>query len=188
MPPRTVLLVEDETDLLLFPPLRAGWGLRGIPLSVPISGINARRVIFGAMNLADGGLWLLAQERQRAEDFQDFLEYLHEFHRHRHVALLLDGDHSHTDEESQDLAENLSMELIWLPKRSPKLNPMDHLWGQAKDIVSANRQNATIEEQVEHFLRYLASLTPEEILHTSGVLSPRFWLKSVLSRKLCGLA
>ncbi len=31
LPPRSVLLVEDETDLLLFPPLRANWSRRGDP-------------------------------------------------------------------------------------------------------------------------------------------------------------
>ena len=42
LPPRCVKLFEDETDLLLFPPLRAAWGLRGQPTEVPISGFNAR--------------------------------------------------------------------------------------------------------------------------------------------------
>lgn len=177
-------MAEDETDLLLFPPLRVGWGLKGEPLNVPISGRNARRVIFGAMNLLDGGLWLLTQHHQRADNFQEFLEYLREHYGQRPIALLLDGDRSHTDEETQDLAEDLSIEFIWLPKRSPKLNPMDHLWGRAKDIVSANKQYATIDEQVERFLRYLVSLSGTEALHKAGVLSPNFWLRSVLSKQL----
>jgi transposase len=177
---KTALLAEDETDLLLFPPLRAAWGLKGKPLNVPISGRNARRVVFGAMNLHDGGLWLLTQPHQRADNFQEFLEYLHEDHRKRHLALLLDEDSSHTDEQTQEMAEELSIEFIWLPKRTPKLNPMDHLWGQAKDVVSANKQYATLDEQVERFLLYLANLSTQEVLHTAGVLSPHFWLQSVL--------
>jgi transposase len=183
-----VLLVEDETDLLLFPPLRAGWGRKGEPFNVPISGKNARRVIFGAMNLRDGSLYLLAQHRQRAEDFQEFLEYLRGYHGRRHMALLLDEDSSHTDEETQDMAEDLSIKFIWLPKRSPKLNPMDHLWGQAKDVVSANKQYTTIDEQVERFLPYLANLSKWEVLHTAGVLSPEFWLRSALSKNFSPLA
>lgn len=174
--------------MLLFPPLRAAWGLKSELLNVPISGRNARRVVFGAMNLCSGQLWLLTQHRQRAEDFQEFLEYLHEGHPRRRIALLLDEDSSHTDEETQDMAEDLSIELIWLPKRTPKLNPLDHLWGEGKDIVSGNRQYATIDEQVERFLFYLANLSPWEVLHKAGVLSPKFWLRTVLCQKLPGHA
>ncbi len=80
------------------------------------------------------------------------------------------------------------MTLLWLPKRSPKLNPMDTLWGQGKDVTSANKQYATIDEQVGRFLGHLRCLTNQEALHTSGVLSKRFWLKAALSNYFCGLA
>ncbi len=66
------------------------------------------------------------------------------------MALLLDGDPSHTAKAS--LREAEGMTLLWLPKRSPELNPMDTLWGQGKDVIAANKQYATIEEQVDHFL------------------------------------
>ena len=54
MPPRSAKLAEDETDLRLFPPLRAGWARRGEEAPVPISGGNAKRVLFGAINLETG--------------------------------------------------------------------------------------------------------------------------------------
>ena len=79
-------------------------------------------------------------------------------------------------------AETYGIELLWLPKRSPELNPMDTLWGQGKDAISVNKQYATIEEQVERFLSHLSSLSNEEALHTSGVLSEDFWLKGALSK------
>jgi len=53
------------------------------------------------------------------------------------------------------LREAEGMTLLWLPKRCPELNPMDTLWGQGKDVVSANRQYRTVEEQVDRFLDYL---------------------------------
>ena len=182
------MLAEDETDLLLFPPLRAAWGLRGQPRDVWISGQNARRVVFGAMNLCTGSGSFLVRRRQRAEDFQEFLGFLHWHYRGWHPALLLDEDPSHTAKGSQQLAESLSIKLLWLPKRSPKLNPMDTLWGQAKDVVSANRQYATIDDQVDRFLNYLNALSPREALHTSGVLSKNFWLRLALSKHFCGPA
>jgi transposase len=182
------LLAEDETDILLFPPLRNAWRLRGQPGDVVISGRNARRVVFGAMNLCTGGRWFLVRKRGRGEDFRAFLELLHEHYRSWHLALLLDEDSSHTDGKSQALVEELGIELIWMPKRSPKLNPMDHLWGQGKDIISGNRQYATIDQQVDLFIEHLENLPPRTALRTSGVLAPTFWLKSVLSKNFCGPA
>jgi hypothetical protein len=96
------------------------------------------------------------------------------------VALLQDEDSSHTAESSVALARIFDIEVIPLPKRAPQLNPMDTLWGQGKDIISANKQYATIEDQVDRFLRHLQSLTPQEALHTAGVLSEDFWLRDVL--------
>ena len=185
MPLRSVLLAEDETDLLLLPPLRAGWARRGQPFDVPLSGRNARRVIFGAMNLRTGSRLFLPRERQRAGDFQAFLELVHDRYRGWHVALLLDEDPCHTAAGSTDLAAEFNMELLWLPKRSPKLNPMDTLWGQGKDVVSANKQYSTIDEQVERFINYLSGLSGKEALHTSGVLSKNFWLRKALSKNFC---
>jgi hypothetical protein len=180
LPPRSVLLAEDETDLLLFPPLRANWSPRGEANRVLLSGWNARRVIFGAMNLRTGTRLFLARQRQKQEDFQAFLHLLRLHYRGWHVALLLDENPSHTAARSQRLASDLNIQLLWLPKRSPELNPMDHLWGQAKDVVSANMQYPTIDEHVRAFLEYLEALSPREARHTSGILSKHFWLRTVL--------
>jgi len=186
LPRRSVVLAEDETDLMMFPPLRAGWSPRGEPAEVHISGWNARRVIFGAMNLMTGTRLLLPRARGRAGDFQAFLGEVRRHYRGWHVALLLDGDPSHTAKASVRAAEGMT--LLWLPKRSPELNPMDTLWGQGKDVISANKQYATIDDQVERFLAHLNGLSSREALHTSGVLSDDFWLKATLSKKFCGPA
>ena len=180
MPPRSVLLAEDETELLLFPPLRSAWSLRGQPKEVLLSGRNARRVVFGAMNLRTGRRLFLPREHQRAADFQAFLRVVHYYYRGWHVALLVDEDPCHTATGSVELADWYDIELLWLPKRSPKLSPMDTLWGQGKDVISADKQYATIDEQVDRFVAYLESLSAREALHTAGVYSTDFWLRSVL--------
>jgi hypothetical protein len=179
-------LAEDETDLMMFPPLRAGWSRKGEPAEVHIRGRNARRVIFGTMNLMTGTRLFLPRPKGRSGDFQAFLKEIRGHYRGWHVALLLDGDPSHTAKASARAAEGMT--LLWLPKRSPELNPMDTLWGQGKDVIAANKQYATIDEQVDRFLSHLISLSGPEALHTSGVLSDDFWLRPTLSKKFCGPA
>jgi hypothetical protein len=173
-----VVLAEDETDLRLFPPLRAAWSLRGEPAKVPLSGWNAKRVIFGAMNLRTGTRLFLPRAKDRSADFQMFLGEIRRHYRGWHIALLLDGDSSHTAKASLQAADSIT--LLWLPVRSPELNPMDTLWGQGKDVIAANRQYRTIEDQVDRFLDFLTAMSAHDALHTSGVLSEDFWLTSSL--------
>jgi hypothetical protein len=92
LPPRSVILALDETDLLLFPPLRATWSLRGVPAEILLSGRNARRVIFGAMNLRSGTRLFMERRKGCSEDFQAFLVEVRSRCRGWHIALLLDED------------------------------------------------------------------------------------------------
>ncbi len=177
LPPRWVKLFEDETDLLLFPPLRAAWGLRGQRREVLISGRNARRVLFGTVNIDTGHRLFLARKRQRGEDFRAFLALVASRYRGWHVALLLDEDPSHIAQDSQKLAKELGMRLIWLPKRCPELNGMDHLWGHGKDHMCANKQYETIDGEVNRFIRYLQGLSNQDALLQAGILSEDFWLR-----------
>jgi DDE superfamily endonuclease len=168
------VLAEDETDLVLDPPRRSCWSRRGQPAGVRLCGRNARRVVFGVMNLWNGTRLLLAREHRWAEDVQAFLKLIQDHYRGWQVALRLDEDPSHTAVGSLRLAGWYDIELLWLPKRCPELNPMDALWGQGKDVISANKQYATIDDQIQRFLTYLQAFSGEAALHTAGVLSKDF--------------
>jgi DDE superfamily endonuclease len=171
-----VLLAEDETDLLLFPPLRSGWAERGQPAPVPLSGVNAKRVIFGTLNLETGHRLFLERPRPRGIDCRIFLYQVSYQYRGWRVALLWDEHSCHTDGRTQAMAASLGMELLWLPKRSPHLNPMDHLWRHGKEVICANHQYETIAEQVDRFIRYLSGLSAQDALRKAGVLSDNFWV------------
>jgi transposase len=180
LPRRGVVLAEDETDLRLFPPLRSGWAKRGEPAPVPISGGNAKRVLFGTLNMVTGHRLFLARRRQRSEDFRAFLEVVRDHYRSWDVWLLLDEDPSHTAAATLACAADLGIELLWLPKRSPHLNPMDHLWRHGKEVKSANHQYDSIDQQAWQFIKYLSSLSRRETLTKAGVRSEDFWLKGVV--------
>ena len=179
MPATTALLAEDETDLLLLPLLQAGWAGRGQIAPVPISGYNARRTLFGTLHLRTAHVLLMERERKRALEFQEFLEFTRWHYRAVPLALLLDEHPSHTDQESQSLAEDLDIRLLWLPNRSPHLNPIEHLWGFGKQAVCANWQQSSMEVQVDQFIHYYETLSRAEVLRKAGLCSPEFWLHKV---------
>ena len=179
LPARTALLAEDETDLLLFPPLRSGWSRRSEEASVLISGYNARRTFFGALHLRSGNMVLLDQARKRTVEFLEFLDLVAWHYRGFPVAMLLDENSTHTSEESRSLAEDLDIQLMYLPVRSPHLNPLDQIWREGKQTVCANWQQTSIEDQVDYFKGYYQGLSPRERLVKAGMFSPNYWLFSL---------
>jgi hypothetical protein len=108
---------------------------------------------------------LLEQKRHRGENLQTFLNFVHRPYRGWHVAMVLDEDSSHTAHASTALAHRLGMELLWLPKRSPHLNALDHLWRHGQEKSCANWQYPAIEEPVEQFILYLYGLTSGQSHH-----------------------
>jgi transposase len=175
-----VLLGEDETVLRLFPVLRRAWALQGEQAHVAITGCNAKRVLFGAINLRTGHRIILRRPNMEQVHFQAFLRLLREAYLGRRIALLLDEAPSHRAAKSQSLAADLDIELIWLPKQCAELNAMDQLWRELKGHISANYQYPTIEEHAAAAEQWLRSLTPTEALRKAGIRSKNFWLKSFL--------
>lgn len=182
---RSVILFEDETDLLLFPPLRSNWARKGEAARVAITGWNAKRVVFGAINARTGSGVYLAREHQRAQDFQFFLRTLQWHYRGWHIVLILDEGKCHVARSTRILARVLGIELFWLPHRAPELNPIESLWGKAKDAVCANRQYDDIDDQTDQFITYLQDLSSAEVLKKTGLTLNSFWLWKN-SQRFCG--
>lgn len=184
MPHGAVLLLEDETLLRLFPPLRACWAWRGQQAVVPITGRNAKRVLFGTINPRTGHRLMLRRRRMRQEDFQAFLQLLRVRYGKREICLLLDQAPSHTAEKSLAVAASLAIELVWLPKQCSELNAMDHLWKELKRRLAANRQFRTIDEGAEHAEHWVLGLSPQQARRKAGILSKNYWLKD-FSKNFC---
>lgn len=160
---------------MLFPPLRSGWTKKGEPADVEICGRNAKRVVFGTISLT-GHRLLMIRRKQRAADFQAFLELVHEHYRHRQVMMILDGDSSHTARTSRRLAKELNITLEWLPVRSPELNAIEDVWGDAKETVCANHQFPDIDTEAEQLVNHIEQLTNQEAKRKAGLLSEDYWL------------
>lgn len=180
MPPGAVLLFIDATTLRWFPPLRYAWAFRGTQALVKITGRNAKRVLFGALNPRTGHRLVLRRFRQRQEDFQAFLQHLRHHYGGRPIWLLLDKAPCHDAIKSQQLAAQWGFTLLWLPKQCPELNPVDHLWKELKRLMAANRQFKTVDKGADYAEHWFLGLTPREALRKGGILSKDFWLKDIL--------
>jgi transposase len=178
MPAGAVLLFEDETIVRMFPVLRRAWGLRGEQVRIGITGRNAKRVLFGTINLRTGHRIIEPALSMKQECFLAFLRRLRRLYPGREIWLLLDEAPCHIAPKSQALAAQLNIALIWLPKQCSELNAMDQLWRELKGNISANYQYSDIDEHADFAEHWIMSLTPVAALRKAGILSKNFWLKS----------
>ena len=175
-----MVLFTDWTLLRLFPPLRAAWAPLGRAAAVPITGANAKRVLFGAINVRTGHRIVLIRPRAGGADARAFFAELRSRYRGRRtIWLLLDRASGHTDRRTQARAAALDIELLWLPKQAPELNGMDQLWRELKRLVAANRQYPSIDALAAAAALWLLVLSRAEARRKAGLLSPRFWLKNL---------
>lgn len=172
---------SDETTLRHLPPLRAAWALRGQQAEVRISGKNARRSLFGTVDLRTGRRVFLVRTRRRLADYHGFLR------RRRHGVgacgarwLLLDRHGSHCSPRAACAWPRRSASVSCGCRASiPKLNPVDHLWRALKNDLAANRQCASVDALAAYAQRWVRALTPAQTLRKAGLLSQNCWLRKV---------
>jgi transposase len=175
------VLFIDWTLWRLFPPWRAAWSRRGEQALVPITGQNAKRVLFGAINLHTGHRVVLIGKRAGGAEARAFFEELRRRYRQAgRIWLLLDRASAHTNDKTLRLADELRIELVWLPQQWPELNAMDQLWKELKRLIAANRQATNIDAWAQEAADWILTLSTQDALRKAGILSPNFWLRNIL--------
>ena len=176
-----MLLCCDWTLLRLFPPLRAAWALKGTQATVPITGANAKRVLFGAIDLRTAHRVVLIRPRAGAADAQAFLREVRRRYRAAGtIWLLADRASAHTAARTQMLAAALGIRFLWLPKQAPDRNPMDHLWRELKRLIAANRQATSVNAPARDAADWALELTPQQARRKAGMASKHFWLRNLV--------
>jgi transposase len=93
-----------------------------------------------------------------------------------HIVLFEDRGSPHTAEASLELAFSLGIELRFLPRATPELNAMDHLWRHVKGRSLANQATQSIDESTNTACQDIFNMSPCERLRKAGILSGNFWL------------
>ncbi len=144
---------------------------------VVISGRNGRQVIHGALNVQTGELVRVVRERSRTDDSQAFVETLGKLRPETPKLLIWGNAPPHHPKRVQEGAAAAQIEIVWLPFRSPELNPCEDLWRVLKAVIAANRAYASLVEEAERAVAWLDGLTNEGRLRCCGLRSSKFlWL------------
>jgi transposase len=166
----TAVLVEDETDIRLFPVLRRMSMRIGAQVRLPAPLSNQKRTVFGTIEVHTGEVFHCNFARKRTAEMIAFLEALLEHYAGRRLLVILDHASIHKSKALRGwLAEHLEVELIYLPKYAVhRDNPIEKLWWQLKGQVTANRCCRSIQELLTVVERYFTQLTPEQVFQLVG--------------------
>jgi transposase len=173
---RTVVLMLDETIVTETPPLYSCYGHIGEQVRVPITGSRAKRILHGAINVRSGDLAMLITEEWINETHQAFLSMVRSHWRGWNIVLFEDRASQHKSPDSRAWAHQLGIEVRLLPKATPELNAMDHLWRHAKREAVGSRATATVAQSAQAVCQQIIDLSPRDRLRQAGILSGNFWL------------
>lgn len=166
----------DEVIITETPPLYCCYGRRGQSVTVPITGNHDRRILHGAINVESGDLLLMISDEWVQETHQAFLHMIRAHWRGWGILLFEDCGSPHTAESSVEMAQNLSIETRLLPRATPELNAMDHLWRSVKGRGLANRATESIDRSAGKACDHLFSMSRNDRLRKAGLMSGSFWL------------
>jgi len=166
-----VLIYQDETSFRLLPLLRKMWQKVGeqVRILTPV-GWNKYFTLFGALDSATGRLIWRIFDKANSENFISLLEDLLLIYPKGKIYLVLDRATYHKSKKVKEwLKGNPRLILIYLPARSPQMNPIEPIWRWLKGRVAANRCYEGVEELKEVCRNCLSSLSEEDALRVSGL-------------------
>jgi transposase len=166
----------DEVIVTETPPLSYCYGRIGEQTCVPIVGQRAKSIVHGALNIHTGNLALLITDHWTQYSHQAFLRMIRAKWRGWSIILFQDRGAPHTAAASVACARSLAIEIRWLPRATPELNAVDHLWRHAKAKALANAPIRPVADSAMALCEYLIKLSPRDRLIQAGALSSNFWL------------
>ena len=111
-------------------------------------------------------------DRKNGVNFIGFLQLLLKMYPMLNIYLVVDRATYHRSGMVREwLTKNRRIHLIYLPPKSPRLNPIEHIWRWLKGEVAANRTYNDIEPLKQGCIQTLSLLTFEDALRISGLKS-----------------
>jgi transposase len=124
---------------------------RGQRKLVPAPGTPLHCHVFGAYNWATGNIAWQRGHKKNSEAFIAFLEYLaFTIYPGQRLVLVMDNASYHTSRATQAALAALENHLlvVWLPKYSPFLNPIERFWLHLKNLTNANCLHPDLESLI----------------------------------------
>lgn len=76
------------------------------------------------------------KENSKKEDVGEFLITIREKNPSKDIVIFCDNFNSHKADHTRQIARDCSITLVFLPKYSPDLNPIEYIWKSIKRVIS----------------------------------------------------
>lgn len=166
--PETTILFEDETEFKCFPPLRRAWMPTGEQRSVEVPKQNGKFALYGTLDIATGEVITEPYPKGKSDHTKAFLRKVLGRVEGR-ILLIWDNASWHVSKTVGELLEKHDrLEVLLLPKRSPKDNPIEDIWRHLKNVIAANLERS-LDALKAASRRFFSNLSPEQALRMAGL-------------------
>lgn len=154
------VLAADETRIQLEAEIRRAWLQRGKRTVVKTEKSKEHQNYLGFLDQETGSCEVYETKRGNQEETIRVLEELASKNPDKRICVIWDNASWHKGNKLKEkLKKGQSLEkihLINLPPYAPETNPIEHVWGYAKEKI-ANRQESNFEKTKDAFLSVINS-------------------------------
>lgn len=159
----------DEADFKRLPVLRGMWMRCGEQKTIPALRQNTSFTLYEALNPCTGDEIHARFENAVSDHTTAFLQQIENAHPNEPVTIIWDRASVHTSNQvEQWLKEHPHFEVIWLPPRSPQMNPVEDIWRHVKNRVAANLTR-TLEALAQACERFFQAQSAQDLKRLAGL-------------------
>ena len=168
---QTMTWVEDETKFRALPPLRSMWMRKGQQTRVPTPEQNSSFYSYGALDIESGTWFDGFFEKANSDATTTYLQALLDAFPEKHILLVWDQAKYHTSQKVENwIDQQKRLTVLLLPKYSPELNPVEHIWRVVKQRIAANLTRA-LEALQAAYRAFFGEQEAQSLLQTAGLLA-----------------
>lgn len=167
-----VILFEDECSVQQHPTLSSRWALRE-QRGIPTYGSHKKKHLFGFVSPFEGHFNYHSSDSLRADEFKKGIKRIRGHYPRKRVILYVDNATHHTAKSLRGFLEAQRgwLDLRFMPKYSPELNPVERIWKLLRRDVTHNTLFSSMKELVSAIRSFLhrISRAPEELMKTCAI-------------------
>lgn len=133
--------------------------MKGERKNIAMTGRQYRLNYIGGLCLNEHSIVYKQAEKINEDSIQSFLYQLRKRHPEQYkLHIIWDNAGYHCSKKVQNFAQELGIEVHYLPPYSPNLNPIERLWKIMHEHVTYNRyyeKFSDFTEAIRHFFRHI---------------------------------
>ncbi len=133
-----IILFGDAVHPSMATKLSHGWIRKGFNKDIATTGSRTRVNVLGAIDLESMSVFNKKYQTIDADNTCDFLDYLKHKIADKKIHIFLDNGPSNKNKKVKEKAQELGIEIHYLPTYSPNCNPIERLWKIMNKIVRNN--------------------------------------------------